>query len=56
MKGRRRWTQALRLAPLMRFVRRGGPPPLSRWTAVRDLPEPPRRSFRDWWVKEHQRP
>jgi L-lactate dehydrogenase complex protein LldF len=56
MKGRRRWTQALRLAPLMRFVRRGGPPPLSRWTAVRDLPEPPRRSFRDWWVKEHERP
>ena len=56
MKGRRRWTQALRLAPLMRFVRRGGPPPLSRWTSVRDLPQPPRRSFRDWWVKEHERP
>jgi L-lactate dehydrogenase complex protein LldF len=52
MKGRRRWTRALRLAPLLRFVRRGGPPPLSRWTSVRDLPEPPRRSFRDWWVEE----
>jgi L-lactate dehydrogenase complex protein LldF len=56
MKGRRRWTQALRLAPLMRFMRRGGPPPLSRWTSVRDLPQPPPRSFRDWWVKEHERP
>ena len=53
MKGRRRWTLALRLAPLMRLVRRGGPPPLSRWTSVRDLPEPPSQSFRDWWVKEH---
>jgi L-lactate dehydrogenase complex protein LldF len=40
----------------MRFMRRGGPPPLSRWTSVRDLPQPPPRSFRDWWVKEHERP
>jgi L-lactate dehydrogenase complex protein LldF len=51
MKGRRRWTAMLRLVPLIRFVRRGGPPPLSRWTSVRDLPEPPSDSFRDWWVK-----
>lgn len=50
MKGRRRWTAALRLIPLMRFFRWGGPPPLSRWTTIRDLPEPPRQSFRDWWV------
>jgi L-lactate dehydrogenase complex protein LldF len=28
----------------------GGPPPVSRWTAVRDLPAPPRQSFRGWWV------
>jgi L-lactate dehydrogenase complex protein LldF len=54
MKGRRRWTQALRLAPLMRFVRRVAPPPLSRWTSVRDLPDPPRQSFRDWWVQERE--
>ncbi len=53
MKGRRRWTAALKLAPLMRLLRRGGPPPVSQWTSVRDLPEPPARSFRDWWVKEH---
>jgi L-lactate dehydrogenase complex protein LldF len=55
MKGRRRWTQALRLAPLLRLLRRGGPPPLSRWTSVRDLPDPPPTSFRDWWVSEHGR-
>ena len=55
MKGRRRWTQALRLVPLMRFVGRRGLPPLAQWTSVRDLPEPPRQSFRDWWVKEHGR-
>jgi L-lactate dehydrogenase complex protein LldF len=54
MRGRRRWTQALRLAPLMRFVRRVAPPPLSRWTSVRDLPDPPRQSFRDWWVQERE--
>ena len=53
MRGRRRWGAALRLAPLMRLMRHGGPPPISRWTRVRDLPEPPRSSFRSWWVKEH---
>ncbi|MDP9416939.1 MAG: DUF3390 domain-containing protein, partial [Actinomycetota bacterium] len=29
------------------------PPPLSAWTGVRDLPEPPAETFRDWWVREH---
>ena len=51
MKSRRRWDLALKLAPLMRFVRHGGPPPLSRWTSVRDLPEPPSQSFREWWIE-----
>ena len=55
MKGRRRWSLALRLAPLMRLVRRGGPPPVAQWTTVRDLPTPPSHPFRDWWVKEHGR-
>jgi L-lactate dehydrogenase complex protein LldF len=50
MKGRRRWTAALRLARLLRFARRVTPPPLSRWTAARELPEPPAQSFRDWWT------
>ncbi|MBV8195191.1 MAG: lactate utilization protein, partial [Candidatus Dormibacteraeota bacterium] len=53
MKGRRGWTAALRFAPLLRFFRRGGPPPIAQWTSVRDLPDPPKHSFRDWWVKEH---
>ena len=51
MSGRRRWTLALRLAPLLRFIKHGGPPPLSRWTRTRDLPDPPPESFRDWWTK-----
>jgi L-lactate dehydrogenase complex protein LldF len=51
MSGRRRWSAALRLARVLRFLRRGGPPPLSRWTSVRDLPDPPSETFRDWWVK-----
>ena len=55
MKGRRRWQTVLRLAPLMRLLRRGGPPPVAQWTSVRDLPDPPSRPFRDWWVKEHAR-
>ncbi len=54
MKDRRRWTLALRFARLLRFFRRSAPPPLSRWTSVRDLPDPPRQPFRDWWVKNHQ--
>ncbi len=51
MSGRRRWTAALKLAPLMRFIRHGAPPPLSRWTRTRDLPDPPQQSFREWWSK-----
>jgi L-lactate dehydrogenase complex protein LldF len=35
----------------MRFVRHAGPPPLSRWTDTRDLPDPPAEPFRDWWRK-----
>jgi L-lactate dehydrogenase complex protein LldF len=35
------------------FVRNGSlrrlPPPLSRWTATRDLKPVARQSFRDWW-------
>ena len=51
MSGRRRWTAALKLAPLLRFLKHGAPPPLSRWTRTRDLPDPPQQSFRDWWTK-----
>jgi L-lactate dehydrogenase complex protein LldF len=54
MRDGARWTRALRLAPLLRIVRkvRSLPPPLSAWTASRDLPNPPRESLRDWWARE----
>jgi L-lactate dehydrogenase complex protein LldF len=47
---RRRYETAQRLAragrgPLARFPIG----PLKAWTSVRDLPEVPRQSFRDWW-------
>ena len=51
MNGRRRWTAALKLAPLLKFIKHGGPPPLNRWTRTRDLPDPPEESFREWWTR-----
>ena len=47
---RRRFEAAQRLARLGR-----GPlakAALPGWTAMRDLPEPPRETFRDWWRRE----
>jgi L-lactate dehydrogenase complex protein LldF len=39
--------------PLSRDGRiRALPPPLSGWTAARDLPAMPKESFRDWWRRE----
>jgi L-lactate dehydrogenase complex protein LldF len=32
------------------------PPPLSAWTAARDAPAPPARTFRQWWRREHGDP
>jgi L-lactate dehydrogenase complex protein LldF len=55
MRGRRRWTWALRFGRLGRVLgRRDGsihrlPPPLSGWTDTRDAPRPPTQSFRDWF-------
>jgi L-lactate dehydrogenase complex protein LldF len=51
MRSQRRWTVALRAVRLGRLLRgrRALPPPLSKWTAARELPEPPRQSLRDWW-------
>jgi L-lactate dehydrogenase complex protein LldF len=53
MRDRRRWTAALRAAKLSKVLRgrRALPPPLSGWVAARDLPAPPKQSFRDWWVQ-----
>jgi L-lactate dehydrogenase complex protein LldF len=57
MRSKRRWTWALRMPRLGRVLgRREGriarlPAPLSAWTASRDVPRPPKQSFRDWWVR-----
>jgi iron-sulfur cluster protein len=32
------------------------PWPLSGWSATRDLPEPPKETFRDWWRRERGTP
>jgi L-lactate dehydrogenase complex protein LldF len=59
MRNPRRWVRALQAARLGRLL--GGrrqristlPPPLAAWTATRDLPLPPPRTFREWWVGHH---
>src|SRR3954449_6432942 len=46
------YASAQRAAKLARIAGRRGrglPPPLNGWTASRDLPEPPKETFRDWW-------
>ncbi|MEU5565217.1 lactate utilization protein B [Micromonospora musae] len=48
------YTAAQRAARLSRFAGRRGrglPPPLSGWTIGRDLPQPPERTFREWWAQ-----
>ena len=57
MADSQRWTRALRAGRLGRLVarRRALPRPLSAWVAARDVPEPPRETFRDWWTREGQR-
>ena len=53
-----RFSAATRAVGLGRpFVRRGRvrvplPPPLSGWTASRDVPDPPAETFRQWWARE----
>jgi L-lactate dehydrogenase complex protein LldF len=53
-----RYGAAQRAGRLGRLASRGGkirrlPPPLSGWTAARDLPAPPAQTFREWWRREH---
>ncbi len=59
MRSPSRWGRMLRSARFGRLAARSGrirslPPPLSAWAGVRDLPEPPRKPFRDWWVQDHR--
>ena len=55
-----RFALAARAAGLGRIVARGEriarlPGPLAGWTSVRDVPAPPRQSFRQWWA-DHESP
>jgi L-lactate dehydrogenase complex protein LldF len=54
MRGPRRWRLAETALQAGRLVSRKGrirrlPPPLNKWTRARDLPAPPRHTFRQWW-------
>jgi L-lactate dehydrogenase complex protein LldF len=54
MRSPKRWTRALRAMRIGRLLRgrRALPPPLSGWTASRDLPVPPKQTLRDWWAEK----
>jgi L-lactate dehydrogenase complex protein LldF len=47
----RLYAAAQHAAKLSKLAGKRLPPPLSGWTASRDLPEPPPETFRDWWAK-----
>ncbi len=52
-----RWGAAQNASRLGRVLGRGGrirrlPGPASGWTAARDLPVPPKQTFRQWWKAE----
>ena len=62
MSDSKRWSAALRGGRLGRMMGRSrgviGEIPLPvvrKWTEARDLPRPPKQTFRDWWVKERER-
>ncbi|MFB9906503.1 LutB/LldF family L-lactate oxidation iron-sulfur protein [Allokutzneria oryzae] len=54
MRDPKRFAAAQRASSLGRFVAKGGrigrlPWPGSKWTDSRDLPAPPKETFREWW-------
>ncbi|SNC73556.1 L-lactate dehydrogenase complex protein LldF [Kytococcus aerolatus] len=60
MSDHRRLEAAQRASSTVGALRGGRPfrsvPGLGAWTSARDLPAPPRQTFRQWWENEHQRP
>jgi L-lactate dehydrogenase complex protein LldF len=55
-----RFAAAQRATRAGRVLARGSritalPPPLSRWTASRDVPKPPKETFREWWARTRSR-
>ena len=50
-RSRARYERAQRLARLGNGPLAGLPGPLSGWTTMRELPEAPSQSFRDWWAQ-----
>ena len=61
MSSARRFTVVQKAAGLGRLVagKKGRistlPPPLNGWTEARDIPAPPKQTFRDWWNSEEGR-
>ncbi len=56
MRGPRRFAAGETALRAGRIIARGGriralPPPLSAWTASRDVPAPPKETFRQWWAR-----
>lgn len=58
MQDPKRYGRAQKASRAGRLLARGRerittlPAPLSAWTAARDLPVPPRQTFREWWATE----
>jgi L-lactate dehydrogenase complex protein LldF len=59
MRSPRRWSLAEKALSAGRIVANADqritalPWPGSKWTASRDLPEPPKETFRQWWTRTH---
>jgi L-lactate dehydrogenase complex protein LldF len=58
LRDHRRYEAAQKAGSLARLISRDGkisklPWPGSKWTASRDVPEPPAESFRSWWRQTH---
>ena len=52
MRNQSWWPRALRATRGLNLARHLRLPPIANWTQARELPKPPRQSFRDSWVTE----